>query len=77
MKSIYVCVKTSELKDAPGGLKGKCADCGSEIWHKPYAPDHIKKVCNDCAEIFIQESLDEDRLIGFLPGSLAPRKYSS
>ena len=26
-----------------------CADCGEEIHHRPYVPDHVTKLCVACA----------------------------
>lgn len=54
MTDLYVCGDPSLPTPFDDNVHGKC-ECGQPIMWRPHAPKHMKKVCSDCASMYMSE----------------------
>lgn len=59
--ALLICTP-SPTPEFPDNLQGECAECGCQIYYRPYNQDATKKVCESCGVMLIEkEKLKETR----------------
>jgi hypothetical protein len=57
--SVLVCCTSDMPSPFPDNVPARCAECGISIYHRPYVPPQLRKVCIPCGHaLLLRETMD-------------------